>query len=154
MLTVLDTDTDVVNGLGLGADDYITKPFSPAQLVARVQAVLRRSGSPTPSKRFNFADITLIPDRHGVERDGEPLLQLTPLEYKLLEALVVNSEKVLPTNILIDSVYGVGGGDKAMLKQLVYRLRKKLIPDDHPTQTEIEAIPGVGYALVLRTPSA
>lgn len=150
MLTVLDTDTDVVHGLGLGADDYITKPFSPAQLVARVQAVLRRSGSPTPSRRLSFADITLVPDRHSVERDGEPSLQLTPLEYKLLEALVVNSEKVLPTNILIDSVYGVGGGDKAMLKQLVYRLRKKLIPDERPTQTEIEAIPGVGYALVMR----
>lgn len=155
MLTVLDSDNDVVFGLGLGADDYITKPFSPAQLVARLQAVLRRSGAPSPSKRLSFVDLTLIPDRHSVEREGEPPIQLTPLEFKLLESLLVNSEKVLPTNSLIEAVYGAGGGDKAMLKQLVYRLRKKLIPDEAiPTQTEIEAIPGVGYALVRRSPTA
>jgi DNA-binding response OmpR family regulator len=141
MLTVRDTDEDVVKGLELGADDYITKPFSPAQLVARAQAVLRRGGSVQVPRSLSFGELRLIPDRHAVELTNQ-------LEYKLIETFVLNKEQVLAANTLIDHVWGPGGGDKAMLKQLVYRLRRKIEGDD--STFEIEAIPGIGYALVRK----
>jgi DNA-binding response OmpR family regulator len=148
MLSVRDSDEDVVMGLELGADDYVTKPFSPAQLVARIQAVLRRAGNDAIPRRLSFAGLTLNPERHAVNiSDYEPI-QLTQLEFKLMETLVLNSEQVLPTNTLIDRVWGPGGGDKAMLKQLVYRLRRKIERED--TTAFIEAIPGIGYALMRR----
>ena len=149
MLTVRDGDEDVVKGLGLGADDYITKPFSPAQLVARTQAVLRRTGRDTLPRQLAFAGLTLNPERHTLSQTNHEPVQLTQLEFKLMETLVLNSEQVLPTNTLIDRVWGPSGGDKAMLKQLVYRLRRKL--ESEGSTTFIEAIPGIGYALMQRT---
>src|SRR5690606_38122194 len=97
MLTVRDTDEDVVKGLELGADDYITKPFSPAQLVARAQAVLRRGGIVQVPRSLSFGELRLKPDRHAVELANHQLIQLTQLEYKLIETLVLNSEQVLAT---------------------------------------------------------
>ena len=150
MLTVRDRDEDVVQGLGLGADDYITKPFSPAQLVARAQAVLRRGGETALPKRLVFAGLTLDPERHAVYRNEQSPIQLTPLEFKLLETFILNKEQVLPFNALIDRVWGPVGGDKAMLKQLVYRLRHKIEEEEGERDLRIEAIPGVGYALLRR----
>jgi DNA-binding response OmpR family regulator len=147
MLTVRDSDEDVVRGLELGADDYITKPFSPAQLVARAQAVVRRSGQTTVPKRLSFGSMTLDPERHEVYLGERGAEQLTPLEYKLLETFVLNREQVLSFDTLIDRVWGPDGGDKAMLKQLVYRLRRKIEPDEGK-EIHLEAIPGVGYALM------
>jgi DNA-binding response OmpR family regulator len=148
MLTVRDSDEDVVRGLGLGADDYITKPFSPTQLVARAQAVLRRTGQVTLPKRVSFAGLTLDPERHAVELAEDEAVQLTPLEFKLLETLILNREQVLPFDTLIDRIWGPNGGDKAMLKQLVYRLRRKIEPEGDDHSICIEAIPGIGYALM------
>ena len=148
MLTVRDSDEDVVRGLGLGADDYITKPFSPTQLVARAQAVLRRTGQGALPKRLAFAGLTLVPERHAVESADEEVTQLTQLEYKLLETFILNREQVLPFDTLIDRVWGPDGGDKAMLKQLVYRLRRKIEPEGGDNEAYIEAIPGIGYALM------
>lgn len=148
MLTVRDSDEDVVRGLALGADDYIGKPFSPAQLVARAQAVVRRSGQISVPKRLSFAGMTLDAERHAVSLpEGEPA-QLTPLEFRLLETFVLNREQVLPFEMLIDRVWGPDGGDKAMLKQLVYRLRRKIEPEGGERTIYLEAIPGVGYALM------
>lgn len=150
MLTVRDTDEDIIKGLDLGADDYITKPFSPAQLVARAQAVLRRSGQDLLPRQLAFAGLTLNPDRHTLELPHQVPIQLTQLEFKLMEILILNSEQVLPTNTLIDRVWGPGGGDKAMLKQLIYRLRRKIELEDDESAVHIEAIPGIGYALMQR----
>lgn len=146
MLTVRDSDEDVVKGLGLGADDYITKPFSPTQLIARMQAVLRRTGRDTLPRQLAFAGLTLDPERHTLSQPDQQPVQLTQLEFRLMETLVLNSEQVLPVTTLIDRVWGPDGGDKAMLKQLVYRLRRKL--ETESSGVLIEAIPGIGYALV------
>lgn len=150
MLTVRDSDEDVVKGLELGADDYITKPFSPAQLVARAQAVLRRTGSAQLPRSLSFAGMTLNPERHTLEMAAHQPIQLTQLEFKLMETMILNSQQVLAAHTLIDHVWGPGGGDKAMLKQLVYRLRRKIEAESGEVAVEIEAIPGIGYALVHR----
>lgn len=148
MLSVRGDDEDVVQGLELGADDYLTKPFSPSQLVARAQAVLRRSGTQFVPNRLSAGDLSLDPTRHAVLRLEHPPIQLTQLEYRLLEILVVNSGQVVPADALIDKIWGPSGGDRVMLKQLVHRLRRK-IEDDSAQPNYLETVPGVGYALVI-----
>lgn len=149
MLTVRDTDEDIINGLQLGADDYITKPFSPAQLVARVSAVLRRAGTPALPERRAAGGLTLHPDRLTASAPAQPPLTLTQLEFRLLESLLPYEGQVIPAAKLIERVWGPDGGDRAMLKQLVYRVRRKL--DTLPGHSvRIETVPGVGYALVTQ----
>jgi len=147
MLTVRDSDEDIVRALSAGADDYLTKPFSPTELVARIQAILRRSGQHLPPKRIVAQHFRLNVDLRRLERDGEEPVQLTRLEYRLLETLMLHHGQVLPTSTLLDRIWGHGQGDNAMLKQLVYRLRQKIERDpSHPEY--IQAVPGVGYTLV------
>lgn len=147
ILSVRGEEDDIVRGLELGADDYIVKPFSPRQLVARAEALLRRAGVPSaPSDRVTAGDLTLDLSRYEVHFDGQILAQLTRLECRLLETLMRNSGQVLPADTLIDCIWGPEGGDKVMLKQLVYRLRQKIEPD--PSQPAyLETVPGIGYAL-------
>ncbi|MCB9132146.1 MAG: response regulator transcription factor [Anaerolineales bacterium] len=146
MLTVRDSDEAVVAGLETGADDYIVKPFSPTQLVARARAVMRRTGVAPTSGVLEAAGLSLDRSRNEVRRPGGEPVRLTPLEVRLLEALMLNAGQVLPADTLIANVWGLEGGDKAMLKQLVYRLRAKIESD--PAQPSlIETVPGIGYAL-------
>lgn len=145
MLTVRSNEDDIVRGLEIGADDYIVKPFSPRQLVARVEAVLRRAGSPQViSSPITVNDLTFDPSRNEVQKDGSIIAHLTPLESRLLEILMINNDHVLLTDTLIDSVWGPGGGDRTMLKQLVYRVRKK-IEIDPSKPAYLMTVSGVGY---------
>jgi DNA-binding response OmpR family regulator len=153
ILSVRSEDDDVVRGLELGADDYVPKPFSPRQLVARAQAVLRRAGVATPTAGPLVAgDLTLDLSRRELTRAGHLMVQLTPLECRLMEVLMLNVGHVLPADTLITQVWGPAGGDRTMLKQLVHRLRTKIEPDpDQPPY--LETVPGVGYALIKRPSS-
>ena len=147
MLSARSGDEAVVKGLELGADDYIVKPFSPSQLVARVRAVLRRAGIVETPSALTAATLTLDRARNEVQRVGGTTVRLTQLEVRLLDVLMLNVGQVLTSEQLIAAVWGAEGGDRAMLKQLVYRLRTKLEGgDDHPTL--IETIPNVGYTLI------
>jgi DNA-binding response OmpR family regulator len=152
MLTVRGEDDDVVRGLELGADDYIAKPFSPRQLVARAKAVLRRAGSrPTPAAR-DTGDFSLDLRRREVRvRGGDPV-SLTPLEARLMDYLLTNSGMVLTVDAIIDHVWGPEGGDRDMLRQIVHRLRGKIEPDPS-NPIFIETVPGIGYGLTAASTS-
>ncbi len=146
ILSVRGEEDDIVTGLNLGADDYIVKPFSPRQVIARVEAVLRRAGTDrvTPGP-ISLDDITLNPSLLQL-KIGQQEIQLTKLECKLMETLMVNHGQVMTYQILIDEIWGMNGGDKVMLKQLVYRLRKKM--SDVPEKSKmIQTVPSIGYIL-------
>jgi DNA-binding response OmpR family regulator len=149
LLTVRDDEDDIVRGLQLGADDYILKPFSPRQLVARVQAVLRRAGSsPTPTSR-QVGELTLDNSRREVSVRGAQPVSLTSLESRLLDYLMLNSGQILNAEDIINHVWGMQGGDRDMLRQLIRRLRTKIEPD--PAQPiYIETVPGLGYGISLK----
>jgi DNA-binding response OmpR family regulator len=149
ILSVRGEEDDIVTGLKLGADDYIVKPFSPRQMVARAEAVLRRVGDAHPSPGLlTVGDITLDLSRCKVSCREELIAKLTPLECRLMEILMLNRDQVMLTGTLIDQVWGPLGGDKDMLKQLVYRLRHKI--EICPSKLMfIETVSGVGYSLVV-----
>lgn len=144
ILSVRGSDEDVVKGLELGADDYIVKPFSPSQLVARVRAVLRRAGAEVTPGKLEVGSFALLRERNELQCMNHPPVRLTTLEMRLVEALMLNAGRVLTTDRLITIVWGADGGDRAMLKQLIYRLRAKFDDPLHPLP--IETIPGIGYA--------
>ena len=148
MLTVRGEEDDIVGGLELGADDYIVKPFSPRQLVARVNAILRRVGSKTPSSEIQVGQMKLVPAKREliICPEKEPV-SLTPLENKLLECLMVNAGQVLTYDMIIDHVWGPAAADRDMLRQLVRRLRTKIEPE--PSEPiYIQTVPGLGYGLI------
>ena len=146
VLTALDSETDKVAALDLGADDYLTKPFGVEELLARVRAVLRRARwesvpPATGVKRYGELEIDL--PRHSVRRRGEEV-RLTPTEFSLLEQLVTNAGKVLTHRLLLQRVWGPEyGGESEYLRVYVNRLRAKLEPDPaNPRHLLTE--PGVG----------
>ena len=145
ILSVRGEDEAVVRGLEMGADDYVVKPFSPTQLVARIRALMRRAGVVTTPGTLAAGGLVLDRSRGEVRRGDQPPVRLTALELKLLEALMRDPGRVLPSEVLIAAVWGPEGGDRAMLKQLVYRLRSKI--EDDATPSVIETVSGIGYAL-------
>ncbi|MCL4299251.1 MAG: response regulator transcription factor [Anaerolineae bacterium] len=156
LLTVRGEEDDIVRGLELGADDYMVKPFSPRQLVARVQAVLRRAGkTPVPAVR-QAGELMLDPSRREVRLGQGEAITLTPLENRLLDYLMLNAGQILTIESLISHVWGAEGGDRDMLRQLVRRLRSKvaqtspgLADHDTPGAVFIETVPGLGYGLMV-----
>lgn len=146
LLTVRGEEEDIVTGLQMGADDYIVKPFSPRQLVARINAVLRRAAGMEVSPFYKHGGLDFNASQHTVRVEGSEQIKLTPLEARLLEYLMVNAGQVLPVEHLIDHVWGPGGGDRDMLRQLVRRLRMKIEADpSHPRY--IVTASGLGYSL-------
>src|SRR5206468_7774572 len=104
MLTARDAKADIVKGLDAGADDYLTKPFSFPELLARLRAVSRRDRAPRPA-RLQVADLILDPATHDVSRQGRPI-PLTKTEYTLLEFMMRNSGRVMSRDAIIDAVWG------------------------------------------------
>ena len=148
MLTVRSEDEDAVHGLELGADDYIAKPFSPRQLVARANAVLRRTGQIPIRATRQVGYLHLSPSAREVQvGNGEPV-SLTPLEGRLLDYLMVNAGQVLTFDALIDHVWGPEGADRDMLRQLIRRLRSKIEPDP-ANPRYIISTPSLGYSLEI-----
>ncbi len=145
MLTARGEEADLVRALELGADDYLTKPFSPRTLVARVKALLRRAGH-EGTTQTQVGEITLDPDLLMLRiRDRE--IKVTPLESRLLQLLLANAGQVVHTDRMLVHVWGHrGGGDRQLLKQLVHRLRQK-IGDDPEQPRWLSTVPSVGYML-------
>ena len=146
LLTVRDDEEDVIKGLNIGADDYVLKPFSPRQLVARVQSLLRRTvpGTGHEDAPYSFEDLKFEPSRREVTRLGQDPVTLTALEARLLGYLMLNQGQILPAENIITHVWGPGRGSAEMLRQIVRRLRVKIELD--PTDPQlIRNLPGVGY---------
>lgn len=152
LLTVRGEENDIVHGLEAGADDYVLKPFSPRQLVARVQAVLRRGrgvDGAQPSARLSVDGLEFNPKLREVSFADGTIKSLTSLEGRLLEHLMLNAGHILTTDDLISDVWGAGGGNSEMLRQLVRRLRAKI--ENDPTKPYyIQNLPGLGYAFRLK----
>ena len=146
-LTARDATEDKVRGLTLGGDDYVTKPFSLEELVARIRAVLRRAAGPgqEPSG-LRFADLEMDDDAHEVRRGSTPI-QLRPTEYKLLRFLLMNPKRVLSKQQILDHVWHYDfGGDSNVVETYISYLRKKI--DAAPPHL-IHTVRGVGYVLRL-----
>lgn len=149
LLTVREEEDDIVYGLSLGADDYILKPFSPRQLVARAQAVLRRAGMQSAPAIRQVGDLSLDTARREVRLAGGDAIPLTPLESRLLDYLMLNAGHILTAEDIITHVWGPEGGDRDALRQLVRRLRAKIEPDP-ANPIYIETIAGLGYGVVAK----
>lgn len=145
MLTARGDEADVLQGLQLGADDYVTKPFSAKQLVARMRAVLRRCQADPyrqPVSQLSVGDLMLDLQSHEATKGGEPV-QLTPLEFRILYMLAMNEGRVIPYARLVEYAWGYDGGDSSLLKTHISHIRTKVgMVGNGPGG--IKAVPGVG----------
>jgi two-component system, OmpR family, response regulator len=146
-LTARDTTEDKVRGLTLGGDDYVTKPFSVEEILARIRTILRRVGlAQQDGRHLNFADLELDDETREVARGGQ-LIELTDTEYRLLRYLMLHPRHVLTRAQILDHVWEYDfGGDARVLETYVSYLRRKL--ERHGPRL-IHTVRGVGYALRL-----
>jgi two-component system OmpR family response regulator len=145
-LTARGSPDDRISGLTRGGDDYVTKPFSLEELVARIRAVLRRSGARSQSTRLSYADLELDEATMRVTRAGQPI-KLSPTEFKLLRYLLLNPERVLSKSQILDHVWHYDfDGTGSVVENYISYLRKKIDVVGPPL---IHTVRGFGY--VLRT---
>ena len=146
-LTARDATADKVEGLRLGVDDYVTKPFSIEELIERVKAVLRRAGGPTTaSSMLTFHDLQLDEQTRDVWRAGR-FIELTPTEYRLLHYLLTNARRVLTRDQILEGVWDYTfAGNASVLETYISYLRSKIDATDPPL---IHTVRGVGYTLRL-----
>jgi len=149
LLTARDSKDDVVRGLDLGADDYLTKPFAFDELLARVRALIRRGGAARPD-RLVYADVEIDRQRHSAYRGGTRL-DLTPKEMRLLEYLVMHAEQVVRRTELLEKVWDLQFDPMSNVVDVhVANLRQKLRRSGGPAL--IHTIRGVGYMLGTEEP--
>jgi two-component system, OmpR family, response regulator len=146
-LTARDATSDKVEGLRIGVDDYVTKPFSVEELVERVKAVLRRSGGPAVLRHsLSFHDLAMDEDTRDVWRAGT-FIELTPTEFKLLHYLLANAKRVLTREQILEAVWDYTfAGNASVLETYISYLRQKIDAVDPPL---IHTVRGVGYSLRL-----
>lgn len=145
MLTAKSEEIDKILGLELGADDYITKPFSVRELTARIKAVLRRfSNTEETNEKYSFSDIEIDYDKHEVRKAGEKV-DLTLKEFELLDHLIKNKGKVLTRDLLLDRIWGYEYvGETRTVDVHIRHLRQKIEEDDKNPKF-IETVRGIGY---------
>ncbi|MEO8195726.1 MAG: response regulator transcription factor [Thermoanaerobaculia bacterium] len=144
VLSVRSAEEDVVRALDLGADDYLTKPFSPRTLLARIRALLRRAGVERPEPLV-AGDLALDLERRTARLGGAHPVHLTPLELRLLQLLVASSGETVTVERLLIHIWGSrGAGERQLLKQLVHRLRQKIEPEPATPRYLVTAA-GEGY---------
>jgi len=148
MLTVRGEEEDLIKALDLGADDYLTKPFSPRTLLARIKALLRRAGIESAAP-VSVGRLLLDAEEHTVRIDGGEVVRLTKLELRLLQMLLANVGRTVSSDRLLIQVWGHrNSGDRQLLKQLVHRLRHKIEGDPANPQL-LQTSAGSGYKLVV-----
>jgi two-component system, OmpR family, response regulator len=146
-LTARDEEPDRVSGFAVGADDYVTKPFSLNELLGRIRAVLRRTRPDAPGSRLHVADLEIDDDAHEVRRSGA-VIALTPTEYRLLRFLMVNAGRVVSKSQILDQVWEYDPDrDGGVVEPCVSYLRRKV---DQGQPRLIHTVRGFGY--VLRIP--
>ena len=150
MLTARDGDQDKIAGLDLGAADYVTKPFSPRELVARIKVVLRRTKGQTPDNLIRIGELVIDPEGYTVTRNGEPI-HLTATEFKLLLVMAQNPRRVFTRMQLMDRVHGYAfEGYERTIDAHIKNLRQKIEPNPRQPQY-IVTVFGVGYKLEVPT---
>jgi two-component system KDP operon response regulator KdpE len=149
VLTAIDNERDKVAALDLGADDYVTKPFGVAELMARIRVALRhaRAGGADRPRVITAGGVTVDLDAKLVTRDGSAV-RLTPIEYRLVETLATNAGRLCTHRFLLERVWGPGYGDESQyLRVYMANLRKKL--DDPAAPQLLLTEPGMGYRFVV-----